>query len=112
MFYWHNGKNWEIDALTSEDVNDRLDETKDFIEEGVWIFAPRLDQLLAEIEKCRYIWAIDVSATNGDTVTGYAVDITRDLSYADEEEFRASTPENAAASALLWIPEGRNQHES
>jgi hypothetical protein len=106
MFYWHNGKDWEIDALTSEDVNGRLDETRDFIEEGFWILAPRLDQLLAEIEKRGFIWALDVSATNGNKVIGYAMNIATSLDWEDEEEFRSDSPEEAAASALLWILEG------
>ena len=106
MFYWHNGKDWEIDALTSEDVNGRLDETRDFIEEGFWILAPRLDQLLGEIEKRGFIWAFDVSATNGNKVIGYAMNIATSLDWEDEEEFRSDSPEEAAASALLWILEG------
>jgi len=106
MFYWHNGKDWEIDALTSEDVNGRLDETRDFIEEGFWILAPRLDQLLGEIEKQGFIWVLDVSATNGNKVIGYAMNIATSLDWEDEEEFRSDSPEEAAASALLWILEG------
>ena len=56
MFYWHNGKDWEIDALTSEDVNDNLDETRDFIDEGAWLLAPDLEQLLAKIRELGYKW--------------------------------------------------------
>lgn len=71
-----------------------------------YVFAPRLDQLLAEIEKRGFIWALDVSATNGNKVIGYAMNIATSLDWEDEEEFRSDSPEEAAASALLWILEG------
>ena len=106
MFYFKTFKDWGIDAINSEDVNNNLDETRDFIEEGFWILAPRLDQLLAEIEKRGFIWALDVSATNGNKVIGYAMNIATSLDWEDEEEFRSDSPTDAAASALLWILEG------
>ena len=99
-FYWHNGKDWEIDALTSEDVNDRLEETKDFIDEGAWIFAPSLEQLLVEIEKRGYGWKLEkFHAYNLRRMEIYKVN---DLLGC----FGGNSPEEAAASALLWILEG------
>lgn len=103
MFYFKTFKDWGIDAINSEDVNNNLDETRDFIEEGFWILAPRLDQLLAEIEKRGFIWALDVSATNGNKVIGYAMNIATSLDWEEEEEFRSDFPEEAATEALLWI---------
>jgi hypothetical protein len=73
---------------------------------SIAIFLPRLDQLLGEIEKQGFIWVLDVSATNGNKVIGYAMNIATSLDWEDEEEFRSDSPEEAAASALLWILEG------
>ena len=101
MFYWHNGKDWEIDALTSEDVNDNLDEIRDYIDEGFRIFAPSLEQLLVEIEKRGYGWKLEkFHAYNLRRMEIYKVN---DLLGC----FGGNSPEEAAASALLWIYEGR-----
>ena len=114
MFYWHNGKDWEIDALTSEDVNGRLDETRDFIEEGFWILAPRLDQLLAEIEKRGYSWEMRTVIDESQSVRFNAKNIaywihvwkTGHIEWEDGFKRAFTSPSNAAASALLWILEG------
>ena len=101
MFYWHNGKDWGIDALTSEDVNNNLDETRDFIDEGAWIFAPSLEQLLVEIEKRGYGWKLEkFHAYNLRQMQIYKIN---DLLGC----FEADSPEEAAAQVLLWIYEGR-----
>ena len=78
--------------------------SKYHLSELVWL--PSLSQLLAEIEKQGFIWVLDVSATNGNKVIGYAMNIATSLDWEDEEEFRSDSPEEAAASALLWILEG------
>jgi len=74
----------------------------------VFYSAPRLDRMLAEIEKRGFIWALDVSATNGNKVIGYAMNIATSLDWEDEEEFRSDSPEEAAApcSALDTGREG------
>jgi len=95
MFYWHNGKDWETDALTSEDVNDNLEETRDFIDEGAWILALGLEQLLAKIYEI-YNFTLHSS--------GYIV-LRKKGSGMVAEHFHSDTLENAAASALLWILE-------
>ena len=101
MFYWQNGKDWGIDALTSEDANDHLEETKDFIDEGAWIFAPSLEQLLVEIEKRGYGWKLEkFHAYNLRRMEIYKVNDL--LGY-----FGGNSLEEAAASALLWIYKGR-----
>ena len=65
----------------------------------VYIWLPRLDQLLAEIEKCAYEWCLEQARDK------YRLSLWFDQ--ACVYEFRASTPEDAAAQALLWILEGR-----
>ena len=115
MFYWHNGKDWEIDALTSEDVNDNLDEIRDYIDEGAWIFAPRLDQLLAEIEKRGYSWEMRTVIDESQSVRFNAKNIaywihvwkTGHIEWEDGFKRAFTSTSYAAASALLWIYEGR-----
>ena len=115
MFYWHNGKDWEIDALTSEDVNDRLEETNDFIDKGAWLLAPRLDQLLAEIEKWGYSWEMRTVIDESQSVRFNAKNIaywihvwkTGHIEWEDGFKRAFTSPANAAAEALLWIYEGR-----
>ncbi|MCK9326810.1 MAG: hypothetical protein M0P69_15060 [Bacteroidales bacterium] len=73
---------------------------------GEWFtFVPRLDQLLAEIEARGYVWAVEVGACEAKAVTMYAVSISINLYWVSPKEFRADSPEDAAADALLWIIE-------
>ena len=106
MFYWHNGKDWGIDALTSEDVNNNLDETRDFIDEGAWIFAPCLDQLLAKIRELGYKWFVETDTER------YFIRVVEIKKPNNFHVIFSDSPANAAAEALLWIYERRNQHES
>ena len=62
-----------------------------------------LEALLAEIEKRGYVWLMDVSATKGKTINGYAFIIATDLSWVGGKEFRDDSPDEAVAQALLWI---------
>ncbi len=115
IFYWHNGKDWGIDALTSEDANNNLDEIRDYIDEGFWIFAPRLDQLLGEIEKRGYSWEMRTVIDESQSVRFNAKNIaywihvwkTGHIEWEDGFKRAFTSPSNAAASALLWIYEGR-----
>lgn len=69
-----------------------------FIEEE-WLFAPRLDQLLAEIEKRGYGWKLEKF---------HAYNLRRMQIYKINDLlgcFEADSPEEAAAQALLWILE-------
>jgi hypothetical protein len=93
---------WYYFGDNAENLSLVINPSEKEVPEGIY-FAPRLDQLLAWIEMKKYIWSIDVSATNGDKVIGYAMSIATDLSWRDEKEFRADSPEDAAAQALLWI---------
>ena len=115
MFYWQNGKDWGIDALTSEDANNNLDEIRDYIDEGFRIFAPRLDQLLAEIEKRGYSWEMRTVIDESQSVRFNAKNIaywihvwkTGHIEWEDGFKRAFTSPSNAAASALLWILERR-----
>lgn len=100
MFYFKTFKDWGIDAINSEDVNNNLDETRDFIEEGFWILAPRLDQLLAEIERRGYWWSIE----NG-LAEYLCFFVKQDGKKFIKQSFWANSPEEATAQALLWILE-------
>lgn len=66
------------------------------------IFAPRLDQLLAEIEKRGYGWDLTPVNRNSDHTryTDYLLRIGNKNKY-----FHYASPEEAAAQALLWIME-------
>ena len=115
MFYWQNGKDWGIIRLPSEDANNNLDEIRDYIDEGFWIFAPRLDQLLAEIEKRGYSWEMRTVIDESQSVRFNAKNIaywihvwkTGHIEWEDGFKRAFTSPSNAAASALLWIYEGR-----
>lgn len=74
------------------------------------IFAPRLDQLTQEIEKCGYWWSLSPSAHDGTKFKGYMIEIC-DVEYIGKEEeswhtIIEDTPEEVAAQALLWILKG------
>jgi len=107
-FYWHNGNGWEIDALNHADINDYLVETEDIIEEGLLIFAPRLDQLLTEIEKRGYIVETDGPYIS-DNEKSYLCCF--DNSQYDSpccdwcESFWRATREESVAQSLIWILE-------
>jgi len=114
MFYFKTFKDWGIDAIYSEDVDNNLDEIRDFIEEGFWILAPRLDQLLAEIEKRGYSWEMRTVIDESQSVRFNAKNIaywihvwkTGHIEWEDGFKRAFTSPSNAAASALLWILEG------
>jgi len=77
MSYHKNPKEWE------ESIND-------------FVFAPRLDQLLAEIEKRGYFMDLLGPYNTGEwrIILGGSV---------SDPHFYADTPEEAAAAALIWI---------
>ena len=67
-------------------------------------FAPRLDQLLAEIERRGWWWDLEC-------VTSYYICVLyKNLPGGHmHPDFEADTPEDAAADALLWILKEANQ---
>lgn len=84
-WYWVFGTN-SIDLITID--------RNDIVPKSI-IFLPSLDQLLAEIEKCAYEWCLEQARDK------YRLSLWFDQ--ACVYEFRADTPEDAAAEALLWI---------
>jgi hypothetical protein len=80
---------------------DMLESAIKWADDEVIIFLPRLDQLLAEIEKRG--WIADSVAVDG----GYACDIAwlSETVHTKYHTFKGATREEAAALALLWILE-------
>ena len=72
------------------------------------VWAPRFDQLLAEIERREYAWIIGRTERKyrGHLYYGELANIQNpEDSECYEQFFDADTPEQAAAEALLWILE-------
>jgi len=77
-------------------------------------FLPRLDQLLAEIERRGWVWYIGCAAFNNKyycqigkvykNEDGHIVGI--DYTVTPPDWFKGDTPEDAAAETLLWILKG------
>ena len=86
-----------VDDENLEYLNQRV---KLFAEKYVWF--PRLDQMLAEIERRGYVGLV-----SSITKPKYTVYVVLARLYAHSEEkgktFFADTPEQAAGLALLWI---------
>lgn len=76
--------------------------------------APRLDQLLAEIEKWGYSWEMRTVIDESQSVRFNAKNIaywihvwkTGHIEWEDGFKRAFTSPSNASASALLWILEG------
>lgn len=80
----------EIEVIPFPDIEDDYEYVIAIMDSHAWL--PRLDQLLAEIEKRGYYPALYCFG-NGK----YEIEFTTGL------YFRGDTPEDAAADALLWI---------
>lgn len=93
-FYWPDGT---VDLVGGRDyhLNNSI---------GEIIFAPRLDQLLAEIEARGYKWSLN--AYKCWVVSSQ--DYDNDNLVEGERLFTAANPTDAAAKALLWILEQSN----
>ena len=70
------------------------------IKDSVWL--PRLDQLLAEIEKRGYAWELSVDEADKPP---YAICFFSTPREIGQKWFTADSPEEAAAKALIWILE-------
>lgn len=68
---------------------------------SIAIFLPRLDQLLAEIEKRGYKWFAETDTER------YFIRVVEIKKPNNFHVIFSDSPANAAASALLWIYEGR-----
>jgi hypothetical protein len=92
--------------------------------QAIWL--PRLDQLLAEIEKAGFDIDLMHFATNSENTSQvddppWSCDINRSYRKVNahgiweeqrlNEGFEANSPEEAAAQALLWILEQEAKHE-
>lgn len=68
---------------------------------------PRLDQMLAEIEKLGYEWELGILTLNDGRT--YMIDVAlEELIKTESEEWKsfvANSPEEATAQVLLWILE-------
>lgn len=83
---WREG----LDVITS-DAGQHLGDTPAYL----WI--PRLDQLLAEIERRGWAWRLDMFPPKA----VYRLALYE--AWDRKRHFDADSPEEAAASALLWI---------
>ena len=98
-FYYREDDDWERDVLNKQDMQEATHQIYEYIAD--WVFAPRLDQLLAYMEE-----------------QGYKVESTQDACYIFHpeksprwREFLAENRINAAAEALLWILNERGTAE-
>ena len=91
LFYWENGN---LDM-----VGHRAYHLLYHLERGRITFAPRLDQLLAEIERRGYWYSLARESESDN----YSVMIWK--AFGRIEIFYATTADEAAALALLWILE-------
>lgn len=101
LYYHTYGEESELGVINDSDMGENREESLDNIYTGEWIFAPRLDQLLAEIEGRGYEW--DLHTFDG----YYEIQI---VCYFDGHKKKELTlmkgsPEEAAAQALVWILE-------
>ncbi|HBC94813.1 MAG TPA: hypothetical protein DCZ10_18425 [Pelotomaculum sp.] len=95
LFYCQDDDRWEKSVLAEQDTQEATHQIHECIAD--WVFAPRLEQLLAAIEK-----------------RGYKVESMQDACYIFHpqkssrwQEFLAENRIEAAAQALLWVLERR-----
>jgi len=92
----------DFGLIESYKANDPKDNWEDALKKYIWL--PRLDQLLAEVEGRGFIWELIIDRDwNGReyTAKGYCFYIkNKNMIF---REFKADSPEEAAAQALLWI---------
>ena len=96
-FMYNNGI---IDCLDFSDMSFAAG-YEDLTHQGDVGFIPRLDQLLAEIEKQGWTWMLYAPNNDGK----YGIDVGKGLIYHSNQTVMADSPEEAAALALLWILE-------
>ena len=80
--------------------NSRLMTGAEIMQED-FVFAPRLDQMLVEIEKRGWTWMLYAPNDEGK----YGIDIGNGSIYDNNKTILADSPDEAAAQALLWILE-------
>lgn len=77
----------------------RATDNEGYYQDTIQTQLPRLDQLLAEIEKQGWTWML--YAPNNDDK--YGIEIGAELIYHNNITVMADSPDEAAAQALLWI---------
>ena len=88
-FYSWCGRNWLVDFCQTSQAEILARQP----DPALWL--PRLDQLLAEVEKGNYEWCLEQARDQ------YRLSLWFDQ--ACVYEFRSDTPDDAAGQALLWI---------
>ena len=106
MYHWESlTDGWEMRTVQECEIVNALYEIIELITEGEWLFAPRLDQMLAEIEKRGWEWELGILTLNDGRT--YMIDVAlEELIKTESEEWKsfvADSPEEATAQALLWI---------
>ena len=96
LYYHTYGEGSELGVISDSDMGEHREESLDNIYTGEWIFAPRLDQLLAEIEKRGWKHELYSHPEFGKYHCVIQKGGIRRL-------FDANSPEEAAAQALIWI---------
>jgi len=85
----------------------REDENEEYPGDTIQTWLPRLDQMLAEIEKLGYEWELGILTLNDGRT--YMIDVAlEELIKTESEEWKsfvANSPEEATAQVLLWILE-------
>lgn len=102
--YYHTYGKEEValGVISDSDMGERKEESLDNIYTGEWIIAPRLDQLLAEIEGRGYIWKLRNRSDNH-----YFIELLRHNGKGFVQCYHEETdsPDEAAAAARIWILE-------
>lgn len=97
-WYWwnnkHNGTGAPILLLVRDPEYDTLEEGD--------VFAPRLDQLLAEIEARGYWWNLIKQKVESGKPLAH-IELMKQGVYQETPLFMCDSPEEATAQALLWI---------
>ena len=91
---YYKGKLHEVDGPGADNTF-RLAPWGNYVKQDYIAFAPRLDQLLAEIEKREYAWEM---------MRG-VIEVWHRYLSRGHKKFVTETTDEAAAQALLWIIE-------
>jgi len=108
-FHVHIGGEWAEGFIETRDI-EYWEETQENIEDGNWIFAPSLDQLLKDIEKAGYLWTMGTPASletmkhEGDYMIGVIIPCGEE-EIPEDQVFISNSRDEAAAEARIWILE-------
>lgn len=102
LFYWQDYDHWEKDVLAEQDTKEATSGIAECTAD--WIFAPRLDQLLAKIEAQGWFVVLSYAFGAEGNVT-HRVDVYKYKPSYKTARLENKESEEAAAQALLWIYE-------